>query len=43
MATAVLLDPVDGSSMTPESEAYPSAAKALAGCDRPLLVVGECG
>jgi dienelactone hydrolase len=36
---ACLIDPVDNTTYTPESEDYPSACRALAGCKKP---VGEC-
>ncbi len=38
--TAVLLDPVDNTSRTPEGPLYPSACRALAACARPVCVVG---
>jgi hypothetical protein len=37
---AFLIDPVDNTSFTPESEAYPSACRALARCGRPLGAAG---
>ena len=40
IAAAYLLDPVDNTPQTPESAAYPSAAKALARCGRAVGISG---
>lgn len=40
LSTAVLLDPVDASKATPEGADWPSGAKALAGVDVPVAIIG---
>ncbi|KAK9826744.1 hypothetical protein WJX81_004019 [Elliptochloris bilobata] len=40
IAAAYLLDPVDNTARTPESEAYPSAVKALVRCGRAIGISG---
>ncbi|KXZ46785.1 hypothetical protein GPECTOR_40g519 [Gonium pectorale] len=41
ISAAVLLDPIDNTSMAPEGPDYPSAAKALAAANRTAAIVGS--